>query len=240
MKKIEVKGYLIIMKKIVLTAVLTLSLALAGCGSTGPADLQQPAQTEGGQTSSLSDLVGGEDANDDTQNVTDAQPAENETQVVLDATPVDGPGASAENQGAYTAADFAITANGVTISLGDDFLPNVDAVGTADIQEGQACLEGGYDTNYYYGGEELVVYTVASQGQQIVYDIYVTSGDYKTAKGAQVGVTTTEDIYNMYGDPTVTNVNTQVFEIPGTTIKASFTFNGDGILESIDVIENEN
>lgn len=139
--------------------------------------------------------------------------------------------------GSFSAADMTLTANGVAIKVGDDFLPNVDKVGSAEIVEGQACLDGGFDTNYYYGGEELVVYTVAKAGKQVVYDIYITSANYPTAKGAVVGKTTKDELYELYGDPTETVGATQKFSAGGT-VTMNFTFGSDGVLESIDIIDN--
>ena len=140
--------------------------------------------------------------------------------------------------GSFSASDMEITISGVTLKIGDDFLPNVDTIGEAEIVEGQACLDGGYDTNYYYGGEELVVYTVAQSGKQVIYDIYIQSDAYATTKGATVGVTTKTDLYEMYGEPDSVIGATQKFTVDGGDTTMNFTFDSDGVLESIDIIDN--
>ncbi len=145
-------------------------------------------------------------------------------------------GAAGET-GKFTEDDATVTVNGVVIRIGDDFLPNYEKVGDAEVVEGQACLDGGYDTNYYYGGEEFVVFTVAEDGKQIIYDIYITSPDYKTNKGAEVGKTTAEELLDMYGFASDSYFGTYEYRLEGTDIVASFTFDESDILESIDIID---
>ncbi len=152
--------------------------------------------------------------------------------------PSDETTASASGEtGKFTADDATITVNGVVIRIGDDFLPNYEKVGDAEVVEGQACLDGGYDTNYYYGGEEFVVFTVAEDGKQIIYDIYITSPEYKTNKGAEVGKTTAEELLDMYGFANDSYFGTYEYKLEGTDIVASFTFDDSDILESIDIID---
>ena len=81
--------------------------------------------------------------------------------------------------GTVAASEAVLIAEGISLEIGEDFLPYVNELGEAPvIMEGQACLEGGYDTNYYYG-EELAIYTYAKDGKQIIYDIYITGSRTK-------------------------------------------------------------
>ena len=111
---------------------------------------------------------------------------------------------SAPADGSFSAKDMSVTLNGNKLSCGDDFLPYVDKMGiVAKIEEGQACLEGGFDTNYYYG-KELAVYTVAKGGKQLIYDIYITGSKFPDNKGVTVGKTTRDEVHKLYGEPTET------------------------------------
>lgn len=129
-------------------------------------------------------------------------------------------------QAGLTAADLKVSLNGNSLTVGDDFLPYVDKMGTtARIVEGQACLDGGYDTNYYYG-EELAVFTVAKDGKQIIYDIYITSGKYPAAKGVTVGRTSKEEVYDLYGDPTTSRPAADTFSVSGSKV-INVEYDGD-------------
>lgn len=133
--------------------------------------------------------------------------------------------------------DAAIIANGITLKIGDDFKPNIEKVGDADIEEGQACLDEGYDTNYYYNGEDLVVYTYAGEGKQVIYDIYVTSADYKTAKGAQIGTSTMEDIESLYGEANEVVGKSYNYFVESEATVLSFIFDESQVLTTIDVVK---
>lgn len=148
------------------------------------------------------------------------------------------PGAAASEDSSAVAA-FAIKAGNVEIKLDDDFVPNIDAVGEATIEEGQACLEGGFDTNYYYGGEELVVYTVAKSGKQVIYDIYISSDKYETVKGAKIGTSTKEDVQAIYGEPTSFVGNSYIYALGSDAKQAQLEFDDNGVLKSIDVLNKE-
>lgn len=143
-----------------------------------------------------------------------------------------------DGMGTFTESDLSITINGVRLSIGDDFLPNVDVIGDAEIVEGQACLGGGYDTNYYYGGEDLVVYTLAQDGKQIIYDIYISSADYATDKGARVGETTRDKLFELYGEPMGSLPVAEEYSIDGSDVIVSFKFEDD-ILAAIDILDGE-
>ncbi|MBR6275172.1 MAG: hypothetical protein IKR27_09225 [Lachnospiraceae bacterium] len=103
--------------------------------------------------------------------------------------------------GSFSEADLYVTLNGNRLTGGDDFLTYVDKMGKkARIEEGQACLEGGYDTNYYYD-PDLTVYTIAKGGKQLIYDIYITGEAFPNDRGVTVGKTTREEIGRLYGEP---------------------------------------
>ncbi len=103
--------------------------------------------------------------------------------------------------GSFSEADLYVTLNGNRLTGGDDFLPYVDKMGKkARIEEGQACLEGGYDTNYYYD-PDLTVYTIAKGGKQLIYDIYITGEAFPNDRGVTVGKTTREEVGRLYGTP---------------------------------------
>lgn len=139
--------------------------------------------------------------------------------------------------GTFGASDATLTVAGVSLEIGTDFLPYVDKLGeTPVIAEGQACLEGGYDTNYYYG-DELAVYTYAKDGKQIVYDIYITGAGYALNKGAQVGVTTREQLAELYGEPTESFPAAEVYALAGTNVRVSFQFEND-LLSAIDILDS--
>lgn len=142
-----------------------------------------------------------------------------------------------EADGTFGASDAALTVAGVTLEIGTDFLPYISELGEAPvIMEGQACLEGGYDTNYYYG-DELAVYTYAKDGKQIIYNIYITGSRYALNKGAQVGVTTREGLAELYGEPTSSFPAAEVYALAGTDIRVSFQFEND-LLSAIDILDS--
>lgn len=142
-----------------------------------------------------------------------------------------------EADGTFGASDAMLTAAGISLEIGADFLPYVNELGEAPvIMEGQACLEGGYDTNYYYG-DELAIYTYAKDGKQIIYDIYITGSRYVLNKGAQVGVTTRERLSELYGEPTNSFPAAEVYALAGTDIRVSFQFEND-VLSAIDILDS--
>lgn len=215
------------MKKKIVALMLLSCMALTACGNTmspseAAANGQAPVANTG-DTAGETESAENADAN---------ETSEESPEVVLNADP-----SKAATDAPVSLDTVAIKAGSVTIKIDEDFLPNVDAVGEATIEEGQACLDGGFDTNYYYGGEELVVYTVASSGQQLIYDIYVTGSQYETVAGAKVGTSTRADVETIYGAPTSTVGNSNVYEITGTTIQAQFEFDANDVLTSIDVLK---
>lgn len=221
------------MKKRVLLGMLVMLGGLTGCGGqVTPADVAQ-------QETVLIETQAVETTETDADTSTEET---EETSVELGVAPGEEVVAEQDSKelvaGTFAASDMELTVQGVTLRVGDDFLPNVDAIGEAEIVEGQACLEGGYDTNYYYGGEELVVYTVAQSGKQIIYDIYITSPAYATAKGAMIGTTSKDDLYEMYGEATESIGATWKYSVAGSEVSMNFTFDAEGVLETIDILDN--
>lgn len=214
----------------ILLAVLMTSLILTSCSD---------GDGEGTTMSTTPDTVehinvGGNTG--DTKETT-GEPEATETQASTDETSGEASDTLPEGVelGTFTEDDCTVTIAGVTLSIGMDFLPHINAFGEPRIEEGQACLDGGYDTNYYYG-DSLSVYTYAKDGKQVIYDIYITGAEYKTGKGATVGVTTKDTIAALYGEPTDSFMTTMVYSLPGSDVEVSFTFSGD-VLESIDILD---
>lgn len=236
-------------KKLVYGIMVAAVLSLAGCGSTTPATSDN-VHTDIGTGDSVSISTEADNVEDTTEDSSNEEDAANVVEddnaggIELGVAPgAEDAGAVVTEVGELTAGSFAasdldITVNGVKLVIGEDFLPNVDKVGDAEVVEGQACLDGGFDTNYYYGGEDLVVYTLAQSGKQIIYDIYITSPDYATGKGATVGTTTKDDLYEMYGEATTSTGATLKYSVAGSEISMDFSFGSDGVLESIDIINN--
>lgn len=140
--------------------------------------------------------------------------------------------------GSFDEKDFTITLNGVEVSLASDFLDKVDKVGKAREEKSKACLESGYDTDYYYDNDDLVIYTIVDGGKQIVFNIEIHSDKYPTSKGAKVGVTTRDDLYEMYGMPTDHGAAMFSYALKEKEYSLNFNFDGDGKLESIDIVDN--
>ncbi len=148
-----------------------------------------------------------------------------------------GNGGSTESSktGSVSASDFTVSLNGNKLSCGDDFLPFVDKMGIiAKIEEGQACLEGGYDTNYYYS-DVLAVYTIAKDGKQLIYDIYITGSDYPSAKGVKTGTTTKDEVRSLYGEPSSTLPAADKYELGTKTL--SLEYKG-GVVSGIDISDS--
>lgn len=113
--------------------------------------------------------------------------------------------------GKFVANDCKVVVNGVTLKLAEDFLPNVDNVGKLmDKQEGQACLDGGYDTEYYYDG--MVVSTIAKSGKQIITSVDVTLTGYTDAKKIKIGTSTEADVIAAYGNPDVNEMTRREYK----------------------------
>ncbi len=157
-----------------------------------------------------------------------------------DKTPVDTeanqPGGDVTPAGQFGESDLSVVYAGVKLAPGMDFLPYVDVIGDAEIEEGQACIGGGFDTNYYYG-DKLAVYTMASDGKQIIYDIYITDTGFTTSKGAAIGKSTRDEVNAIYGQPTTSRPAADEYSVGGSSTVVVFTYSG-GVLESIDYMDS--
>lgn len=85
--------------------------------------------------------------------------------------------------GQFDISDFTIKLNGEEVALATDYLGKADKVGQAREEKSKACLEAGYDIDYYYDDDSLVVYTLVSDEKQIVFNIEIRSDKYPTTKG---------------------------------------------------------
>jgi hypothetical protein len=173
----------------------------------------------------ISDMPSEQKSTDESQPKTDSS---NESSSNTDS------GVTESAVGTVAASDMVITVNSIDIKTGIDFTSYINKVGSnVNIEEGQACLEGGFDTNYYYG-DTLSVYTIASGGKQIVYDVYTTTTGYSTAKGIKIGTSTKDDVYKAYGDPSSSHPTNDVYTVGD--ISLSFEYE-DGIVSGIDVCD---
>lgn len=241
------------MKKKQITALATILLSaalLTSCaGDNKVTDGNDSPTTTG---SSVEINVGGKTTDDETENApeetgNDASTEPDETGGVTsddgdkqttepeNTTETPSVGGGDDNVGSFTEDDQSITIAGIKLTIGMDFLPHADTIGDHETEEGQACIGGGYDKNYYYG-DSLSVYTYAEDGKQIIYDIYITGAEYPTDKGAVVGKSTRDEIAELYGDATESFLSTYNYQIEGSDIIVSFTFSGD-VLESIDILD---
>ncbi len=118
--------------------------------------------------------------------------------------------------GTFGAADMNIAINGITLQCGIDFLPFVDKFGLEPvIAQGQACLDNGFDTNYYYG-DLFTVYTLAVDDKQSIFDIYVTGKGYGDGRGIVIGTTTRDKVHEIYGEPSKVNPTADKYSVSDT------------------------
>ena len=140
--------------------------------------------------------------------------------------------------GQFDTSDFTIKLNGEEVALATDYLGKAEKVGQAREEKSKACLEAGYDIDYYYDDDSLVVYTLVSDEKQIVFNIEIRSDKYPTTKGATVGKTTRDDLYEMYGMPNDYGAAMFAYMVEGSEFRMNFNFNDDGVVESIDIVDN--
>ncbi len=148
---------------------------------------------------------------------------------------------SSAPQAAFDESDLILAVDGVELKLGMDFVPAADKIlgGVYDEQVGQACVVGGNDRNYYYGGEAVCVYTVCSaDGGQSVYDIYITLSDgFATPKGAVIGRSTRDEVLALYGEPASASETSVRYTADGRQ-ELIFGFDGE-VLSSVGLHDNE-
>lgn len=223
------------------SAALLLTLPLVSCAEEN-GETKETSSAQSGETN-VEINIGKETETTPSDGGTTAPESEDATEPAETAaeteaeTAAEAETTSSVELGKFTESDLGITVNGVRLEIGEDFLPYVDVLGKAEIVEGQACLGGGYDTNYYYGGEDLVVYTLAKDGKQIIYDIYLSSADYATDKGARVGETTREQLAELYGEATNSYPVSEEYGVDGSDVVVSFSFEED-VLTGIDILDS--
>lgn len=140
--------------------------------------------------------------------------------------------------GSFDISDYKLTVNGVSVGLGQDFTADSEKVGSPRIEKSKACLESGYDTDYYYDDDKFVVYTLVNDSKQIVFDIEIRDGKYTTLKGAKVGESTKDDLYEMYGMPSDYSGVMFRYFLEDEEYSLEFTFDDNGVVEAIDYIDN--
>ena len=149
-------------------------------------------------------------------------------------------GSSAVTAQPFDESDLILTMDGVELSLGMDFVPVAEKImgGAYDVQEGQACVVGGNDRNYFYGGGTLSIYTVGGEGgKQLIYDIFITGPEgYATRKGAVIGLTARAEVLALYGEPAESSASAVRYR---TDDKLELIFGFDGeILSSVGLHDN--
>ncbi len=143
------------------------------------------------------------------------------------------PTSAPNNDSKFSADDCKLVINGVTIKLGDDFVANVDKVGKlVEKVEGQACLDAGNDTNYYYDG--FTVFTLAKDGKQVIYSVEVTLEGFKDLKGVEIGKTTEEELVNLYGAPTVNEKLRRSYDAGNYSL---VFFVENGVVTEVDIVD---
>ena len=139
----------------------------------------------------------------------------------------------------FEESDLVLVVDGVELSLGMDFVPAVGKImgGVYDEQTGQACVGGGNDRNYFYGGGTLSIYTVGgANGEQLVYDIFINGLEgYATRKGAVIGKTTRAEVLALYGEPAASLAAAEKYSLDAFDL--IFGFDGE-ILASVGLHDN--
>ena len=105
----------------------------------------------------------------------------------------------ASTEGGTTATGFGVTVNGTAVELGKDAAPVLAALGTPTLsQEVFDCGEGNSRMFYRFGSLEL--YTMKSDGKEIIDQIELNDDLVSTDKGICIG-DTVEKVKTAYGEP---------------------------------------
>lgn len=140
--------------------------------------------------------------------------------------------------GSFDESDYKLVVDEIEINLGEDFLEKQEKVGKARIEKSKACLESGYDIDYFYNNDKLVVYTVVKDSKQIVFNIEIRDDKCTTSKGAKIGETTKDNIYEMYGMPSDHSGKIFKYILSDKKFSLEFSFDENGILDGIDYVDN--
>ena len=222
------------------TAVLAASLmvlSLAACGekpvTTSEAPVSTPAETQ------PIVITTAEETTPEATTLPETTAPETEAPETTPETTE--PETTAEPVEPFGEEDLVLVVDGVELSLRMDFVPVKDKIlgGNYDEQVGQACVGGGNDRAYYYDGDAVSIYTVGSaNGEQTIYDIYITLLEgYATPKGAVIGKTTRDEVIELYGEPSSTFPASERYTLDDK-LELIFGFDGD-ILSSVGLHDNE-
>ena len=230
----------------VLLAALT-AFALAACGGDPGKTTAAPETTAA--TKAVIDITTAAETTEapttaPETTVPETTPAPTETEAPTEAPTTEESTAAPETTAAqpdpFGEEDLVLTVDGVDLTLGMDFAPVAGQIlgGVYDEQVGQACVGGGNDRAYLYGGEEVCVYTVGSaSGAQTVYDIYIDGVQgFSTAKGAVIGASTRTEVLAVYGEPSFSSLAADRYSVGDFDL--IFGFDDYDILSSVGLHDN--
>ncbi len=226
------------------TAALLLTLVTAFCLTACGGDT--PASTKSPETSASTQAIVITTAADTTaEPTTEAQTTAEQTTSEATEAPTEAVTTAEETTAPkadpFSEEDLVLTVDGVDLSLRIDFAPLAGKIrgGVYDEQVGQACVGGGNDRAYLYGGEELCVYTVGSaSGAQTIYDIYIDGVQgFSTAKGAVIGSSTRDEVRAIYGEPSFSSIAADRYSAGACDL--IFGFDDYDILSSVGLHDND-
>lgn len=215
-----------------------LILSTAACGSAEKEPMNGtyvvPVQTSMPQTEKTETASSGETQTEggETPHVISTGEAPGTTKPAE--SPTVPPESPQSQSGSFEKEDLIFAYKGLETKPGEVFVYQdyEDAWGRAKVEKGQACIGGGFDENYYFGEhDELSVFTLGDTGEQVIYDLYIWEEGFATAKGAEIGKTTRDELRLIYGEPDASLGATDRYGLDG--IMVSFTFSG-GVLSEID------
>ena len=221
-------------------------LCLAACGGDTP--VTTTASPETAATKAVIDITTAEATTEapteaPTTEAPTTETAPTETEAPTEAETTEAPTEPTTEAPAaepFGEEDLTLTVDGVDLSLGIDFAPLAGQIygGVYDEQVGQACVGGGNDRAYYYGGDEICIYTVGSaSGAQTIYDIFIDGVQgYSTAKGAVIGASTRDQVIAIYGEPSFSSLAADRYSIDAYDL--IFSFDDYDILDSVGLHDN--
>ena len=225
-------------KKLAAAALAALMvLSLAGCGTETPTTAvpaSTPAQTQPIVITTAPETTPAETTAPETTAAPETTVPEETTEEATTEPEVTEPVEP------FGEEDLVLIVDGVELSLRMDFVPVKDQIlgGDYDEQVGQACVGGGNDRDYFYG-DNFEVHTVGNaDGQQLIYDIYITLMDgFATQKGAVIGRTTRDEVLEIYGEPYSSFPASERYSVDGN-LERIFGCDGE-ILSSVGLHDNE-